>query len=127
MNPLLSARQHLINEVMLYLGHGIIDIELDPAHADFAVTAAFSRYRQRSGNAIEESFLFLDVQPDVQSYTLPEEVQEVRSIYRRSIGGTSGGAAIDPFSLAFTNNIYMIQNPGALGTTGAGILATYDL
>src|SRR3954454_8937956 len=105
MSQTISPRQSLIDEVMLYLGHGIIDLELDPAHANFAVTAAFSRYRQRSGNAIEESFLFLDVQPEVATYTLPDAVQEVRSIYRRSIGGSAGGAAIDPFSLAFTNNI----------------------
>lgn len=126
MSQTVSPRQRLIDEVFLYLGHGIIDLELDPAHADFAVTAAFSRYRQRSGNAIEESFLFLDLQPDVATYTLPDEVQEVRSIYRRSIGGSAGGAAIDPFSLAFTNSLYMIQNPGGLGGSGAGMLATYD-
>jgi hypothetical protein len=84
------------------------------------------RYRQKSTNATQESFIFLDVQPDVSQYTLPADVQEVRAVYRRSIGGTSGGAAIDPFSLAFTNNIYMVQNPGGLGSSGAGALATYD-
>lgn len=73
-----------------------------------------------------ESFLFLDVQPEQATYRLPDEVQEVRSIYRRTVGGTSGGAAIDPFSLAFVNNIYMLQNPGALGSSGSGTLATYD-
>jgi hypothetical protein len=109
------------------LGGGIISIELDPEHFDVAFTVALSRYRQRSGNAMQESFLFLDVQPDTATYRLPDDVQEIIGIYRRTVGGTSGGAAIDPFSLAFTNNIYMIQNPGALGSTGSGMLATYDL
>ena len=121
-----SPRESLIEEIKTYLGDGIIDLELDPKHLSFAVTAAIARYRQRSGNSTEESFVFLDTQPDVAKYTLPSEVQNVRIIYRRSIGGTAGGAAIDPFSLAFTNNIYMIQNPGGLGGSGSGMLATYD-
>lgn len=123
----LTPRQSLLNEVRLLLGDGIIDLELDPQHYEVAFEVSLSRYRQRSGNAMEEAFLFLDVQPDSAVYRLPDEVQEVRAIYRRSIGGTAGGAAIDPFSLAFTNNIYMMQNPGGLGGSGSGVLATYDL
>jgi len=122
----ITPRQKMLNEVRLLLGDGIVTIELDPEHYDVAFDVALSRYRQRSGNALEESFVFLDVQPDVAVYRLPDEVQEVSSVYRRTIGGTSGGAAIDPFSLAFTNNLYMIQNPGGMGSTGSGMLATYD-
>lgn len=126
-DPQLTLRQKFLDQVRLLLGDGLITIELDPTHYDAALDISISRYRQRSGNAMEEAFLFLDVQPDVAVYKLPEDVQEVRSIYRRTIGGTAGGASVDPFSLAFVNNIYMIQNPGALGSTGSGMLATYDL
>lgn len=126
-DPTLTPRQKLLNEVQFLLGGGIITLELDPGHYETAFNVALSRYRQRSGNSTEESYLFIDVQPDVQSYRLPDEVQVVSEVFRRTIGGTAGGAAVDPFSLAFTNNIYMIQNPGALGSTGSGILATYDL
>ncbi len=122
-----DPREKLITEIQLRLGFGIIDLELEPDHLNFAVDRAFMRYRQKSSNSLEESFMFLDVQPDQATYTLPKEVQEVRAIYRRTIAGTSGGVAIDPFSLAFTNNIYMIQNPGNLGGTGSGFVATYDL
>lgn len=122
-----TARAQLIEDIQLRLGGGIVDNELDPAHYDYAVTRAVDRYRQRSGNSVEESFVFLDVQPDVATYTLPNEVQEVRTIYRRFIGGSGQGSAVDPFSLAFTNNIYMIQNPGGLGGGGSGMLATYDM
>jgi len=125
-DPQLTPRQQLLREVQLLLGFGIITLELDPQHFDVAFEVALSRYRQRSGNAMEEAFLFLDVQPETAVYRLPDDVQEVNTVYRRTIGGSSGGAAIDPFSLAFTNNIYMVQNPGALGTTGSGMLATYD-
>ena len=121
-----TARAQLIEDIKIRLGSGIVDNELDPAHYEYAVTRSLDRYRQRSGNSVEESFVFLDVQPDTSVYTLPKEVQEVRSIYRRFIGGAGQGSQVDPFSLAFTNNIYMIQNPGGLGGGGAGQLATYD-
>jgi hypothetical protein len=125
-DPQLSPRQQMLREVRLLLGDGMITLELDPDHFDVAFEVAIGRYRQRSGNAMEEAFLFLDVQPDTSVYRLPDDVQEVHTVYRRTIGGSSGGASIDPFSLAFTNNIYMVQNPGALGTTGSGMLSTYD-
>lgn len=121
-----EARDKMIREITMRLGGGIIDLELDPEHYDYAMTAAVDRYRQRSGNSMEESFVFLDVLPEKTSYVLPGEVQLVRSVYRRSIGGTSGGAAIDPFSLGMVNSLYAIQNPGSLGGGGAGSLATYD-
>lgn len=119
-------RAKLIKEIQLRLGAGIIDLELDPDHYNYAVDAAMDRYRQRSGNSMEESFIFLDVQEEQTSYYLPPEVQIVRSLYRRGIGGIGGGSAIDPFSIAGINNIYMMQNPGGLGGGGAGTLATYD-
>jgi len=124
MSPL---REELMTEIKLALGDGMVDVELDPAHLDLAIKQTLEVYRQRSNNAMEESFIFLEVQPDVSTYTLPDEVQEVRDIYRRSIGATAGGgASIDPFSLAFTNNIYLLTNPGGLGG-GTGILAQYEL
>ncbi len=123
-----TARHKLIREITLRLGGGMIDIELDPEHFEFAIDAALDRYRQRSGNSLEESFVMLEIQPKVSTYTLPKEVQVVRSIYRRTMGGVaSGGTGPDPFSLAFTNNLYMIQNPGGLGGSGSGTLATYDM
>lgn len=121
-----DVREEIIQDIKMRLGHGIIDLELDPEHFEYAIKAAIERYRQRSSNALEESFIFLQIQPDTATYQLPTEVQEIRAVYRRTIGGTAGGAAIDPFSLAFTNNIYMVQNPGGLGGGGAGTLATYD-
>jgi hypothetical protein len=125
---ILPVRQKIIREIQLRLGGGMIDIELDPEHYDLAIEMALDRYRQRSQNAMEESFLFVTIQPDVATYTLPAEVQEVRDVYRRNIGATSGGgASIDPFSLAFTNNLYLLSNPGGLGGGGSGMLAQYEI
>jgi hypothetical protein len=121
-----TARSQLIDEIQTRLGGGMIDLELEDKEYNLAITFALDRYRQRSGNSVEESFVFFDAQPDVNKYTLPKEIQNIVALYRRNIGGTAGGASIDPFSLAFTNNIYMISNPGGMDTGGAGMLATYD-
>jgi len=120
-----TARQRLIEEIQIALGGTMVDVELEDKEFNYCVTITVDRYRQRSGNSIEESFVFLDVQPDVSIYTLPPEVQEVQSVYRR-VNGSSGGTTIDPFSLSFSQNIYLVANPSQLGTTGSGMLATYD-
>jgi hypothetical protein len=61
---------------------------------------------------------------DVNEYTLPNEVIEVRRLFRRSIGsrtgGGDGGTLFEPFNLAYTNT-YL------LSTSNMGGLATYDL
>jgi len=106
------------------LGGGMVDIELDPGHYNTALTLAFDRYRQRSGNADEESYLFLLLQNDVSDYYLPDNVVSVRQLFRRGLGGITGGTQIDPFSLAYTN-LYLLQ-AGAGGGYSAGLL-TYEL
>ncbi len=122
----ISARQKLLKEVRLLLGEGMVDVELDQEHYELAFDMALDRYRTRSQNAMEESFLFLDVQPEVSTYTLPDEVQEVRDLYRRNIGGTmGGGSTIDPFGLAYTNAMYQIGTGGSGG--GSGGLANYEM
>jgi hypothetical protein len=51
---------------------------------------------------------------------LPNEVQEVRRLYRRGVGSSSGsGVNFDPFDVAF-NNMYLL-NAGQIGG-----LATFD-
>lgn len=118
-----TARQQLQQEIYRSLGGGMIDIELDPEHYNLAIDRAIERYRTRSKNSTEESFIFLEVQPEVQQYTLPNEVVEVRDVYRRGgSGNTPGGTFFDPFSASFVNSIYAI--PYASGT--AGNLAIYD-
>ena len=121
-----THRHEMIEEIKLRLGAGMVDVELDPEHYDAAVNIALRFYRQRSTNAQIEGFAFLEVEREVSSYTLPKEIQEVRMVYRNNLGGGMAGAHFDPFGASFTNNIYMIQNPGMLSTGGSGMLATYD-
>lgn len=120
----LPLRQKMINEVRLMMGGQMIDIELDPEHYETAATLAFDRFRQRSGNALEESYMFLQLLYETTSYVLPDEVIMVRQIFRRGLGEISGSTQFDPFSLAYTN-MYLLQAGGGGGYT-AGLL-TFEL
>ena len=104
-----SSRQDLIRELQLRLADGIVDVELDREHYDVAIDLALSKYRQLSSGSVEESLIFIQTQDGVTEYTLPNEVQEVRRLYRRGVGTNSGGGTnFDPFDVAF-NNTYMLQ------------------
>jgi hypothetical protein len=94
-------RDRLIREIQLLLGTDMVEVELDPQHYHTAISIAIDKLRQRSDGALEEKDIMIMVQPGVQEYTLPAEVQEVRRLYRRGVGGyTSGGVNFDPVDAA---------------------------
>jgi|TARA_B110000971_G_C20007348_1_gene499813 hypothetical protein len=102
-------REELIKEIQLRLADGMVDVELDREHYDVAINKALQKYRQLSSGAVEESMIFINTQAGVTKYTLPDEVMEVRRLYRRGVGTNSGGGTnFDPFDVAF-NNMYMMQ------------------
>ena len=114
-------KKQLIEYVQLQLASGIIDIEMDPAHFEAAYQRTIGVYRQRAQNAYEESYSFMQLLDNVNEYTLPQEVTQVRQIFRRTIGVTgTGGQSFDPFGAA-TLNVYLLNFNNA-----AGGLATYD-
>lgn len=119
-----QAKQEVYDYCRAMLGEGMIDVELDPLHYETALARSLAVFRQRSDNSVEESFIFLTLEENQNEYTLPAEVQQVRQIYRRSIGSRtgngSGGTVFEPFNLAYTNT-YL------LSSTNMGGLATYEL
>jgi len=119
-----QAKQEVFNYCKTMLGDGMIDVELDPIHYETALTRALAVFRQRSDNAVEESYIFLNLLTDTNEYILPKEIQQVRQIYRRSIGsrtgGGNGGTVFEPFNMAYTNT-YL------LSATSMGGLLTYEL
>ena len=121
---LATQKQEIFDYVHTFLGGGMIDVELDPVHYETALTKALSRFRQRSDNSVEESYLFMPTVLDQNTYTLPNEVIEVRQIFRRSIGsrsgGGDGGTLFEPFNMAYTNTYLM-------ASSNMGGLATYDM
>jgi hypothetical protein len=117
-----NERQKVVDYVQAMLGGGMIDVELDPIHYNTAIDRALAKFRQRSSNAVEESFAFLTIEVDKNDYTLPKEITNVRQIFRRSIGsrsgGGQGGTLFEPFNLAYSNT-YLLT------ATNMGGLATY--
>ena len=104
-----KSREQLISETQLRLADGIGDVELDREHYDVAIDKSLARYRQLSSGSVEESIIFIQTVDGQTEYTLPDEVMEVRRLYRRGIGTNSGGGTnFDPFDVAF-NNMYMLQ------------------
>jgi hypothetical protein len=116
-------RNAVFQYVKHMLGDGMIDVELDTGHYETALDRALNRYRQKSSNAVEESYLFLELIQDQNEYRLPDEVITVRQVFRRAIGSRSGigagGTLFEPFNLAYTNTYLM---SGSM----MGGLATYD-
>ena len=119
-----TQKQDVFDYVNAMLGGGMVDVELDPIHYETALEKAFGKFRQRSDNSVEESYLFMPTILDQNEYTLPQEVVEVRKLFRRSIGsrsgGGDGGTLFEPFNMAYTNT-YL------LSSSNMGGLATYDM
>ena len=124
MADLTTQKQEVFDYVHLSLGGGMVDVELDPAHYEEALKKAFAKFRQRSDNSVEESYMFMPTIVDQNTYILPKEVVEVRQLFRRSIGsrtgGGDGGTLFEPFNMAYTNT-YL------LSSTNMGGLATYEM
>ena len=117
-------RNKVFEYVRAMLGDGMVEVELDPIHYETALNRALTKFRQRSSNAVEESYSFLELVQDQNEYRLPDEVIEVQSVFRRAIGSRSGlgagGTLFEPFNLAYTNT-YLLS--GSM----MGGLATYEL
>jgi hypothetical protein len=124
MTTLATQKQEIFDYVYTMLGGGMVDVELDPIHYETGLKKALTRFRQRSDNSIEESYVFLTLELDQNEYVLPKEVVEVRQVFRRSIGsrsgGGDGGTVFEPFNLAYTNTYLM-------ASSNMGGLATYEL
>ena len=117
----MAKTQELIKEIELRLGGQMVDVELDPEHYELAIRKSVEKFRQRSENAVEESFFPLELQVEQSEYTLIEEIMEVKDVYRRvsgTLNGSSGGD-IEPFETAYLNNYLLYSGR-------AGGMATYD-
>ena len=110
MATLTDKKRELFDYVLYSLGGNIVDVELDPINYETALSQALIRYRQRSSNSTEESYSFLELLMNQNSYTLPNEVISVRNVFKRNIGANSGTSSqYEPFEAGFVN-FYMIQS-----------------
>jgi hypothetical protein len=116
-----ELKQGLFQNLRYRLGDGIIDLELDPQHYEAAYNYAIKVYRQRAQNATVESYTLMTVIKNVDTYTLPAEFINVRSLFRRTVGLETGpsSTSFDPFSSAILNTYLLNYNY-------TGGMATYD-
>jgi len=104
-----ELRQEIKQYIYNRLGGGMVDVELDQEHYDTAISQALSKYRQRSSNAMEESYGVLKLVPEQNVYVLPQEVMSVRQIFRRGLGNSQSTSNFEPFSAGWMN-AYMLQS-----------------
>lgn len=116
-----ELKSALFQNIRYRLGDGIIDLELDPQHYEAAYNYAIKVYRQRAQNATSESYTLMTVIKNVDTYTLPQEFINVRSLFRRTVGLETGpsSSSFDPFSSAILNTYLLNYNY-------TGGMATYD-
>lgn len=116
-----SPKTVLIKQIELQLGSQMVEVELDVEHYNLAIDLGIQKLRQQSDGSMIETDIFLHITRDVTEYTLPDEVQEIRRLYRHGVGAyTNGGINFDPVSAAYSN-IYLLQ------PNRAGGLATWDM
>ena len=122
-----QLRNDMVDYIRLRLGDQIVDVELDKEHYDLAIKQALTKYRQKAQNAVEESYAFLDLLPEVQEYILPNYIMEVRQIFRRGIGSVTGTTAsqFEPFASGYLNT-YMLVAGRVGGLTNYELFTQYQ-
>ena len=105
-----AQKNAIIDYVRFRLGDGMVDVEADKEHYDMGIKQALLRYRQKSSNSVEESYAFLDIYPETQEYILPQEIMNVRAMYRRGIGSVTGTTAsqFEPFASGYLNTYMLV-------------------
>lgn len=119
-------RKRLMDNIILRLGGGMIDVELDSDTLNHCIDLAIMQLMQRADACYEQSLILLTLLRDCKEYILPSEIIYVQSIYRRGFGRTMGavsGSSMDPFSYGWSN--FYTANILNGGTVGG--LVTYDL
>jgi hypothetical protein len=116
-----ELKSAMFDNLKYRLGDGIIDIEVDPQHYEAAYNYAIKIYRQRAQNAPAESYTLMTIEKNIDTYTLPQEFINVRSVFRRTVGFETGpsSTSFDPFSSAILNTYLLNYNY-------TGGMATYD-
>lgn len=122
-----QLRAKIQDYIRLRLGDEMVDVELDTEHYNMVIDQAILRYRQRAANATEESYAFLDLVGEVQTYTLPQEILEVRQVFRRGIGSVTGTTAsqFEPFASGYLNT-YMLVAGRVGGLTNYELFTQYQ-
>lgn len=107
-----KLREEMYEEVRLMLGEGIIDVELDNKHIDFALNYALKEYRQKAANGVEEMGIIFKYKKGVQEYDLSESnISHIQAVYRNTIGSSAAtDYSMDPFLMMYVNQMMHALN-----------------
>lgn len=123
-----QAKQQVYDYCRLMLGDQMVDVELDLIHYETALNRTLSKFRQRSPNSVEESYVFLNLEKDKNDYVLSDEIINVQSVFRRTLGSRTGGGTgtnFEPFNLAYTNT-YLLNSTMLGGISTYYLFASYQ-
>ena len=122
-----SLRAAITDYVRMRLADGIVDVELEQGHYEMGINQALIKYRQRAQNSTEESYASMTLLPETQEYILPREIMQVRQVFRRGIGSTTGTTAsqFEPFSSGYLNT-YMLVAGRVGGLTNYELFVDYQ-
>lgn len=120
-----KAKQKVVDNVLLRLGGGMIDIELTNEQLLKCVDLSLARLRQQSDAFVEESLVIMALTINQHEYILPDEIVDIECIYRKGYGRGYGalGNNMNPFAYAWTS----LYSLGLVGNQKSGGLVTYDL
>ncbi|ASV44281.1 hypothetical protein PBI_SCTP2_266 [Salicola phage SCTP-2] len=107
-----ERREEIYNEVRLSLGEGIIDLEIDNKHIDFALDYALKEYRQKAANATEEKAIIFKYGKHQQEYDMSDSnIADIQAIYRNTIGSSAAtDYSMDPFLMMYVNQMMHALN-----------------
>lgn len=117
-----AAKNEIVDFIRFRLGDGMVDVEADKEHYEVAIATALMRYRQMAEHGTKDSVMFLPLEKEQPEYILPDEVVEVRQVFRHGVGSITGNTTtyFEPFSAGYLNS-YMLP----AGKVGG--LLTYEL
>lgn len=121
-----ALRKKLMDNIILRLGGGMIDVELDSDTLNHCIDLAIMQLKQRGDACYEQDLVILTLRKNVKEYILPDEIIYVQQIFRKGFGrfyGSYSGSQMDPFAYAWSN----IYSANLFAAGGAGGLVTYDL
>jgi len=114
--------ESLFRTVNSQLGGTSLIVELTDEDYRVCFNRSLSEFRAKSSRSVWEGYGFLELQNDVQAYTLHEAIDNVTKIYRkRALFGSSNGG-FDYFAQVAAGLVY----PGGSNAGGYQGIATYD-
>lgn len=115
-----ATLKNLFYSIYVELGGTSIERELNDDDYSVAFNNALQMYRARSRNSVQEGWILLKTVAGQQTYTVPEDVDNITSIRRLRFSVLQSGGTFDPFTQAFFNTALR----GSSGNgSGSGLLS----